>query len=64
MRKRRSEIDPLVGTVAELAQRAGIETPALRMLIHLVHDIENGRRELSSNTFKILLDECDRKELA
>ena len=64
VRKRRTEIDPLVGTVTEIAQRAGIETPALRMLIHLVHDIEIGRRELSWNTFKVLLDECERKEIA
>jgi 2-dehydropantoate 2-reductase len=58
VRKRRTEIDPLMGKVAELGQQAGVSTPAIRTLISLVHDIEDGRRELSWDTFKILLDQC------
>ena len=38
--------------------QAGIDSPAIRTLIGLVHDIEDGRRELSWDTFKILLDQC------
>lgn len=60
VRKRRTEIDPLIGKVAELGRKAGVDTPALRTLIGLVHDIEEGRRELSRETFGILLDECTR----
>jgi 2-dehydropantoate 2-reductase len=61
VRKRRTEIDPLMGTVAELGPQAGVDTPAIRTLIGLVHDIEDGRRELSWDTFKILLDQCARQ---
>ena len=31
-----------------------------RIVIDLVHDIEQGRRDLSWDTFNILLDECTR----
>lgn len=60
VRKRRTEVDPLLGTVADLAREAGIDTPALRTLIGLVHDVEDGRRELSMDTFRVLLDTCER----
>jgi len=58
VRKRRTEVDPLMGTVASMAKESGIATPALNTLIDLVHDIEEGRRELSPATFQILLDKC------
>ncbi len=64
VRKRRTEIDPLMGTVAELGKEAGVDTPGIRMLIGLVHDIEDGRRELSRETFGILLDQCSHRALA
>jgi 2-dehydropantoate 2-reductase len=60
VRKRRTEIDPLIGKVVELGQKAGVDTPALRTLVGLVHDIEEGRRGLSRETFAILHDECAR----
>lgn len=62
VRKRRTEIDALMGTVAELGSQAGVDTPAIRTLIGLVHDIEDGRRELSWATFKVLLDQCAQEE--
>ncbi len=58
VRKRRTEVDHLVGAVAELGREAGVDTPAIRTLVGLVHDIEDGRRDQSWNTFKILLDQC------
>jgi 2-dehydropantoate 2-reductase len=58
VRKRRTEIDPLMGTVAAMARESGVDTPALRMLIDLVHDIEDGRRALSQDTFDLLLERC------
>lgn len=58
VRKRRTEVDFLVAPVAELGMQAGIDTPVIRTLLGLVHDIEAGRREQSLDTFKILLDEC------
>ncbi len=60
VRKRRTEVDPLMGTVAALAKESGVATPALDLLIGLVHDIEDGRRALSMATFNLLLDQCER----
>ncbi len=60
VRKRRTEIDPLMGMVAQLGKEAGVPTPAILVLIDIVHDIEQGRRELSWDTFEVLLDECTR----
>jgi 2-dehydropantoate 2-reductase len=60
VRKRKTEIDPLMGKVAELARQSRVPTPAIDTLIALVHDLEQGRRELSSDTFQVLLDVCER----
>lgn len=51
VRKRKTEVDPQVGTVAAIAEGHGIETPLLRRLVELIHDIEDGRREMSQDTF-------------
>jgi 2-dehydropantoate 2-reductase len=51
VRKRKTEVDPQVGTVAEIAAGHGIDTPLLRRLVDLIHDIEDSRREMSSETF-------------
>jgi len=61
VRKRRTEVDPLMGTVIALGEQAGVDTPALRLLVDLVHDIEEGRRELSQETFDVLLSACVQK---
>lgn len=59
VRKRRTEVDPLLGTVATLGRESGVHTPALDTLIGLVHDIEEGRRTLGAGTFSILQQRCD-----
>ncbi len=51
VRKRNTEVDPQVGNVAEIAASHGIETPLLRRLVELIHDIEEGRCEMSADTF-------------
>lgn len=51
VRKRRTEVDPQVGAVARIAAGHGIETPLLRRLVELIHDIEEGRRPMSADTF-------------
>ena len=58
VRKRKTELDPLYEPVIAEARRHGVATPALDLLIELVHDIENGRRELSLDTFNLLRDRC------
>lgn len=51
VRKRTTEVDPQVGAVAQIAATHGIETPLLSRLVELIHDIEDGRRKMSSDTF-------------
>ena len=58
VRKRKTELDPLFDPVIAEARRHGIATPALDLLIELVHDIEAGRRELSLDTFNLLRNRC------
>ena len=58
VRKRKTEIDPQIGVIAELGREVNIPTPAISMLVSLIHDIEEGRRTLSSETFDVLLGAC------
>ncbi|MEO1143239.1 MAG: 2-dehydropantoate 2-reductase [Pseudomonadota bacterium] len=51
VRKRKTEVDPQIGTIATIAASHGINTPLLRRLVELIHDIEEGRREMSIETF-------------
>ncbi len=58
VRKRRTEVDRQIGIIAELASEAGVETPAINRLVELVHDVEEGRRTQSPETFNELLSIC------
>ena len=51
VRKRKTEVDQQLGVIVDIATGHGIETPLLRRLIELIHDIEDGRREMSPETF-------------
>ncbi len=51
VRKRRTEVNPQVGVVAGIAASHGIKTPLLTRLVELINDIEDGRREMSVETF-------------
>jgi 2-dehydropantoate 2-reductase len=58
VRKRRTEIDPQIGIIGELAREEGIETPVLDRLVALIHDVEEGRRPMSFDTFNELILTC------
>lgn len=58
VRKRRTEVDPQIGIIATLAAEKGIDTPAIRTLVALVHDVEDGRRSLAYETLKVLVEQC------
>ncbi len=58
VRKRKTEVDPQIGVIAELGRKAGIATPAISGLVTLIHDIEDGRRPMSYETFEVLLKLC------
>lgn len=55
VRKRKTEVDPQIGVIGELAREEGVPTPALDRLVELTHDIEEGRRAQGSDTFNALL---------
>ena len=54
VRKRTTEVDHQPGLVAQIAHRHNIPTPKLNRLVELIHDIENGRREMSADVFFLL----------
>ncbi len=54
VRKRRTKVDVQIAIIAEV----GVDVPALRTLVDLVHDVEEGRRPLSHDTLQILIDTC------
>jgi 2-dehydropantoate 2-reductase len=58
VRKRKTEIDPQIGIIAALGREVGVDTPVIRTLVDLIHDVEEGRRERSFSTFKRLIDAC------
>lgn len=58
VRKRKTEVDPQIGVIAELGRQAGVPTPAIETLVALIHDIEEGRRPMAFETLKVLIDTC------
>jgi 2-dehydropantoate 2-reductase len=58
VRKRKTEVDQQIGTIVRLAQDAGVETPALRAVVDLIHDIEDGRRPQAPDTLQELISRC------
>ena len=55
VRKRRTEVDPQIGVIADLGAEAGIETPTIRHLVALIHAIEDGERPMEFSTFASLI---------
>lgn len=58
VRQRKTEVDPQIGVIGELAREKRIPTPALDRLVELVHDIEEGRRPQGLETLNTLLRAC------
>lgn len=55
VRKRRTEVDPQIGAIVTIADHHGIDVPLTKRLVELIHDIEQGRREQSAETFQELV---------
>lgn len=58
VRKRRTEVDPQIGVIAQLGAEVGIATPAIVKLVELIHAIEDGTRPMAMATFQELIDTC------
>lgn len=58
IRKRRTEVDPMMTMIADIARRHGIATPLLDRMIALIKEIEEGRRDQSPATFAALTEDA------
>jgi 2-dehydropantoate 2-reductase len=58
VRKRKTEVDQQIAVVGRIGAGMGIATPAVERLVELIHDVEDGRRTLSFDTFQQLIDTC------
>lgn len=58
VRKRKTEGQPQIGIISELGREVGVATPALELLVSLIRDIEDGRRPMSFETLKVLIEQC------
>jgi 2-dehydropantoate 2-reductase len=58
VRKRRTEAQPQIGIISTLGREVGVATPALELLVVLIQDIEEGRRPMSFDTLKVLIEQC------
>jgi 2-dehydropantoate 2-reductase len=59
VRKRKTEVDPQIGVIAEIGREVGVPTPAIRCLVALIHAIEDGSKPMSSDTFSELMAVCE-----
>lgn len=57
VRKRRTEVDAQIAIIAEIGREVGVDTPLIRRLVALIHDIEEGRRPLAWETLDALAAE-------
>ena len=56
VRKRRTEVDQLVGPVVEIGARHGIACPSLARLAAMVHEVEDGTRPMRDDNLLALLE--------
>lgn len=54
VRKRKTEVDAQIAPIAELGAEAGVDTPLVRRLVALIHDVEEGRRPQGWETLDAL----------
>jgi 2-dehydropantoate 2-reductase len=54
VRKRKTEVDAQIAPIAELGAEAGVDTPLVRRLVELIHDVEEGRRPQAWETVDAL----------
>lgn len=58
VRKRKTEVDSQIAVIAKVGAELGVDTPAIRRLVELIHDVEDGRRTQSWDTLDELLHTC------
>ena len=58
VRKRKTEVTEQLGVLVKLANEVEYDVPLITTIIDLIHDIEDGVRDMSDETFAILLNRC------
>jgi 2-dehydropantoate 2-reductase len=56
VRKRKTEVDAQLATVIPLGHELNLKLPLVSKLVELIHDIENGNREQSTDNLRLLRD--------
>lgn len=64
VRKRRTEVDPLIMEAVAIGASHGHAMPLTRLLVTLIRDVEDGRRPLSRDTLAVLTAAHHRGEAA
>ncbi len=59
VRKRKTEVDPQIGVIADLAAEAGVQAPAIRKLVALIHEVEDGKAPMAFETFARLIETAE-----
>ncbi len=54
VRKRKTEIDAQIATIATIGREVGIKTPTVERLVSLIHDVEDGKRPMDWATLDAL----------
>ncbi len=60
VRKRKTEVDCQIGEVVQIGRERGVPTPLNAALVGLIHDLEDGRRQMGWETFNALAREAAR----
>ena len=55
VRKRRTEVDVQIAPIAEIGARHGIDTPTVRRLVDMIHEVEGGVRPMTDDNLLELL---------
>jgi 2-dehydropantoate 2-reductase len=55
VRKRKTEVDGLLGTLVRKGEALGVAMPLTRRLIEIVHDLEEGRRRMDWSNLEPLV---------
>ena len=58
VRKRKTEVTEQLGVLVKLANEVEYDVPLITTIIDLIHDIEDGVRDMSDETFAVLLNSC------
>lgn len=59
VRKRRTEVDGIIGVTVRKGEERGLSLPLNRRLMELIHEMEDGKRPMAIENFQALIDQID-----